>query len=183
MSGEEYNPPDDFPARVLTMQIIVFALMMGLVFFLAIVCFVLPGNLSIAQNGLPLITLIGLGFAGMVLIAREIVVRTITTGGRRTILRGVTDDSGQSSTDSSGPAANQLVALYQTRMIIGAACAEGPAFFLLIAYMTERSPWALAAAIALILAVTAHFPTRQRVVDFIERQLSLVEQERQFQSP
>ena len=65
-------------------------------------------------------------------------------------------------------------------MIVSAACLEGAAFFLLIAYMLERSPWALAAAFALILGVAAHFPTRQRVSDFIQRQMSLIEEERQF---
>jgi hypothetical protein len=171
----DFNSPNEFPLQVRTMQIIVVALTMGLVFFLAGVSVVLPGNLNLAHNGLPLITLIGLGFAGAVLVAREIVVRTITASGRRTILRG---DSGQRSTDSSGSAAQQLVALYQTRMMVGAACTEGPAFFLLIAYMLERSPWALGAALLLIIGVAAHFPTQQRVTAFVQRQLSLMEEER-----
>ena len=68
-------------------------------------------------------------------------------------------------------------------MIVSAAMFEGTAFFLIIAYMLERSPWALAAAIALILGIAADFPTQRRVSDFIERQLSIMEQERQFQSP
>ena len=47
-------------------------------------------------------------------------------------------------------------------MIVGAALFEGPAFFLLITYMLEHSPWSLLAAIVMILGVALHFPTQRR---------------------
>ena len=78
------------------------------------------------------------------------------------------------------PQGNSL-AFYQTRMIVGAALLEGPAFFLLIAYLIERSPWSLAAAIFMILGVAAHFPTEQRVAEWVEQQMSLLEEERQLE--
>jgi hypothetical protein len=62
-------------------------------------------------------------------------------------------------------------------MIAGAALFEGAAFFLLVAYLVERSPWSLAAAIVMIIGVALHFPTQQRVADWIERQTSLLQEE------
>jgi hypothetical protein len=111
---------------------------------------------------------------------RAVVVQLVTTSGRRTIARESSRAGAQ--TNVAEGAAGGLLALYQTRLIVGAACLEGAAFFVLIVYMLERSPWALCAAVAMILGVAAHFPTRQRVQEFIDRQTALLEEERQLQA-
>ncbi len=173
----EHEPPGDLPARVQAMQIIVIALTMGLVFFLAIVCFAGPAfNLGGAFGGLPVLTVMGLALAAIELVARTVVVAVMAAAARRKLLRG----EPIAGSDAAVSEAAQLVSLYQTRMIVSAACLEGGAFFLLIAYMLERSPFALVAAFGLILGVALHFPTRPRVAKFVGRQMSLIEEERQF---
>lgn len=178
----DFDQPDDLSARVRTMQIIVVALTMGPTIFLAIVSFATQAiNMGNAFGGLPLLTLIGIGLVAFELAARAIVIRTMVAKARRDILHGVPVFGNRisASADDSDPA-TQLVALYQTRMIVSAALLEGAAFFLIIAYMVEHSPWALAAAIALIVAVAVHFPTQARANEFVERQLAILEEERQL---
>jgi hypothetical protein len=171
----QYNPPDDLPLRVRTMQIIDAALVMGLLSFLLIVTVILPGK-PVALGVLPLLTLIALGFAAAMIVVRVIVVNIVTIAGRRRI--GPPDATGRPTAGARDGTTEQLLALYQTRMIVGAACLEGPAFFLLITYMTEHSPWSLAAAIVLILGIAAHFPTQQRIADFVQQQISQMEEEK-----
>jgi len=80
----------------------------------------------------------------------------------------------------------KLAPIYQTQLIIGAAMLEGAAFFATIAYMfatiaymVERNPLALATAIALLGALVARFPTSDRVNAWLDRQLGLLQEERQ----
>jgi hypothetical protein len=171
----EFNQTNSLPPSVRTMQIIVAGLTMGPVIFLAIVCFVAPAiNIGPAFGGLPMLTMIGFGIIAFQLVARAIVLRAAVSKARRDIIR-------RAPAAGDGVAA-ELMAIYQTRMIISAAILEGSGFFLIIAYMLERSPYALAAAVVLILAVAAHFPTRQRVDDFVEEQTAKLREERQFES-
>ncbi len=175
------NPQEDLSGPVRVMQIIVLAFAMGLLFFLAIVCVVRRGGMRGAFDAMPLFTLIGLGLAVMMLVARAIVLQVLTTNARRGILRGASAVGREkSSSDLPDRAAAQLVAVYQTRMIVGLALLEGPGFLLLIVHMIERSPWSLAAAILIIFGIIAHFPTRERVAEWIEQQLSLLQEERQL---
>ena len=175
------NLREHLSGPVLTMQIIVFALTMGLLFFLAIVCFLTWGSMRGSPDAMPLLTFIGLGLAATLIAIRWIVLQVMTAGARHAILRGMSD-SGRSGSSSDLPdhAAGQLLALYQTRMIVGAALLEGPAFFLLITYMLEHSPWSLLAAIVMILGVAAHFPTQDRVGGWVERQMSVLQEEQQL---
>jgi hypothetical protein len=56
---------------------------------------------------------------------------------------------------------------------------EGAAFFATIAYMLERNPLALATAIVLLGTLAARFPTSDRVNAWLDRQLGLLQEERQ----
>ena len=173
------NLQEDLSGPVRTMQIIVVALTMGLLSFLAIVCLLPSGGARGDFGVMPLLTCIGLGFAATLIVVRWIVLQIMTAGARRQILRGPSDTGrGKSSSELPDRAAGQLIAFYQTRMIVSAALLEGPAFFLLTAHMVERSPWSLAAAIVMILGVVAHFPTRERVAGWVEQQMSLLREER-----
>ena len=120
------NPPDDLPLRVRTMQIIDAALVMGLLSFLLIVTVILPGK-PVALGVLPLLTLIALGFAAAMIVVRVIVVNIVTIAGRRRI--GPPDATGRPTAGARDGTTEQLLALYQTRMIVGAACLKGPRFF------------------------------------------------------
>jgi hypothetical protein len=74
--------------------------------------------------------------------------------------------------------AGSLMAVFQGKIIVGAAMLEGGAFFAAIAYLVEGGPIALALAVVLWLGIAAHFPTLPRVIGWIERQLEWLDQER-----
>ena len=176
------NPQKGLSDPVRVMQIIVFALTMGLLFFLAVVCLAAPGGMRGALDAVPLLTSIGLGLAVIMFLTRAIVLQVMTGNARRAILRG-TPDIGPWTVFSlpSDRAAGQLVAFYQTRMIVSAAQMEGIAFFFLIAHFVERSPWSLVAAVVMIFGVASHFPTQRRVAGWVEQQMFLLQEERQLE--
>ncbi len=78
--------------------------------------------------------------------------------------------------------AGRLMCVYQIRTIVASALLEGVAFFAIIVYLLTQSMVGLLVAVALILALSLHIPTRSGVVNWVENQLHLIEQERQFRS-
>jgi hypothetical protein len=171
-----------FSESIRVMQIIVFALTTGPLFFLAIVCFLVRGDLRSAFDGMPILTLVGLVMAGSLVVVRAIVQQAFTSNARREIMRQNPGTAGgKPSAESADRVTGQLLGLYQTRMIIGSAMFEGAAFFLLVTHMIERSPWSLAVAVVLIVGVASHFPTVGRVGRWIDQQQALLEEERQLE--
>ena len=67
----------------------------------------------------------------------------------------------------------------QGRFRFGSVLLEGGAFFAVIASMLERNPIALVTAIVLLAHLVARFPTADRVNDWLDRQLGLLQEERQ----
>ena len=101
------------------------------------------GHPARAFDALPLLTCIGLGLAVTMIVVRWIVLQVVTANARRGILHGLSDAGrGKSAAEQPDHTTGQFVGFYQTRMIV-AALLEGAAFFLLVAYMVERSPWSL----------------------------------------
>jgi hypothetical protein len=173
--------------RVRVLQVIVAALVAGCVFFLVVAIFVPePGARGAGDGHPPLLTWIALAFTGADLVARIVVPTIVVRAGRGRVARGTFSlPQGRESTSQSGREefqqlgdAGLLFILYQTKMILGAAMIEGATFLMIIAYLVERQTLALAIAVALILAVAAHLPTRTGVVHWIEDQLRFVEEER-----
>jgi hypothetical protein len=74
--------------------------------------------------------------------------------------------------------AGLLYMVYQTKTIIAAALLEGAAFFNNIAYMLEGNLITLIAALLLVAAVAAMFPSATRIADWIESQLRLMREEK-----
>ncbi|MFH1269062.1 MAG: hypothetical protein ABIK89_25325 [Planctomycetota bacterium] len=174
--------------RVPTSQIIVASLVMGSFAFLVVaIVIVQRGIVEPLDEGPPLVTYIAILFAAADFIAWLIVPRVMVTRARRDIAKGTwqmpSEQGARADLDrfleQTGDAGKLLVA-FQTKTIIGSAIFEGVAFLAVIAYMLENSPLALSLAIAMIIAVAAHFPTRSGVVHWIEDQLRLIEQEQQF---
>jgi hypothetical protein len=173
--------------RVWVLQIIVAALVAGCVFFLVIVL-VSHGSAvgGAIGDGLTPLAWFALSFLALMAVTRVVVPAAIVRHGRRTIARGTFSLSRARQLPLQGDReeleqmgdAGRLFVLYQTKTIVGAALIEGVAFFMMIAYLAERQALALGIAIALILAVAAHMPTRTGVVHWIEDQLRLVEEER-----
>ena len=182
---------DEIGPQVFTIQIIVAALTAGCLIFMAIAIFLVQTGQAppVNENDMPLLTYMATAWAGMAIVARMIVPKIIESAARKRIADGTWQAaaSGQQQTQVARPAerlgdAGQLLAVLNTRTIVGGAILEGSAFFALVAYLIEKSPLALAAAVVMIIGVVLHFPTRSSATHWIEDQLAAVEQLRQFGS-
>ncbi|HUT89904.1 MAG TPA: hypothetical protein VMY37_10425 [Thermoguttaceae bacterium] len=186
---------EEIARRVRVPQIIVAALVAGLLVFLVIVLVVIQQGFAGVPETAPILTCVALAFALSAVLARLIVPNLIVAQGRRNIIQGTwqvpmsaQSQSGYGQTMQQECAqfvertgdAGRLLFVFQARTIVAAAVLEGPAFFVLITYMIGRSPLALILAVFLILGVALHFPTQSGVIHWIDDQLRLVEQERQF---
>ncbi len=197
--------PDALRPLVRTCQIIIGALITGVFFFLLITLFIthviMPpaapvggmavgaGAIPIPAPGggslpLPLITLIAVAFGIMNLAMSFVVPKLVVDQGRRkTALEG---PDAVAKSDPTGPKqlypagyTGKLAVLFQTQLIIGAALLEAAAFFAVIAYLLERSPIALLTALVLLGVMFTRFPTGDRVNNWLDQQLSLLQEERQ----
>jgi hypothetical protein len=168
-----------------TTQIIIGALTVGLLAFLVIVLVnpkppanVRQGPPKMGVASVPLFTGIAFVFAAGALTASVVVPKSVVATQRRLIAKGTGDGVSSTSAGDTG----KLAQVFSTQLIIGAALNEGAAFFALMAYMFEHNPASLYLAIVLIAGVALRFPTRDRVGQWMDTQLSLLAQERQFGS-
>jgi hypothetical protein len=186
---------DEIARRVRIPQVIVAALVAGLLTFLAIVLVLIQQGFAGAPEVATILTGVAVAMAVAAVLARLTVPPMIVARARRRIAQGTWQVPQAAQAQSAYSQASQedaarfleqtgdagrLFFVLVSKTIVAAAIVEGAAFFALIAYMLGRSPLALALAILMIAAVAAHFPTRSGVMSWIEGQLRLVEQERQF---
>jgi hypothetical protein len=170
--------PQRLDQTVRVLQIIVGALIAGVVSFAAVAIVVGSGK---PGNGNPILWLIGAGFALMMLAARSAIGPAMVNGIRRQIAKG----TWKPRTKGGGPAfpadatdADRLLSLFQTVTIVQCALPEGAAFMNLIAYIVDHQVWSLAIVAVLMLWMSSSFPTRDSVANWIGRQLELIELER-----
>ena len=173
--------------QVRVLQIIVGALVAGVVFFLMIVLIICPpANLAPGM-----LTAVAVIFAGAMLITYPVVLRIPVATACRQILAGTfrivdswkcgslgTSDLGASDRGIGLSDVQCLLSLFQRKTILGAAMIEGCAFFAVIAYFIEGGFVSLGLAGALLAGLAAHFPTLSRVTGWVDRQIELLEQER-----
>ncbi|MCC6127343.1 MAG: hypothetical protein IT426_20470 [Pirellulales bacterium] len=177
------NWRDELPGRVRAMQIIVAALVMGCVVFAVVAIVVSPLIPTDADS--KLVTYLALGVAVLAMIPRAVVPTIIVATGRKKILGNLKQNSTQRDAGTRGirfdeleeEAGRQAISLLQSKLIVSAALIEGPTFFLLVAYMLECSPIALAAAGIMALLLALHFPSFGRAAEWIEGQLRLLKEE------
>ena len=132
-------------------------------------------------------TIMAVVFVVVVLIVRLIVPGVITAVGRRKIVQGTWNlPQGRNAQtwlveliERTGDP-GKLASLFMIRTIVAGAMIEGATFFTLIAHMIEGTTLSLIVAVALIAGLLLHFPTRSRLVGWIEDQLVQIEQERQL---
>ncbi len=173
----------DLGPLVRTSQIIVGAMIFGCL-TLAVIAVVMGGQFGQAGGGpQKLITYLAIGFAVVAVLARAVVGSVVASSGCRRVAEGtwkpnVPANSSYADAFARLGDAGKLFGVYQTRLIITAALLEGPAFFLLIAYMLEGSVESLVAAGLMILGLVLQFPTVGRVEAWIDSQLKIVEQQR-----
>jgi len=173
--------------HVLTLQIVVASLLGGSVAFLAVAAVLV--HLDVVQanrEAASIMNLVLIVFLVADMMARVIVPRILVGQGRRRIAAGQWSlpqaAAGQakivSFLERAGDA-GQLLFVYQAKTIVAAALLEGLAFFGIIVYLITRSPLGIVVAIAMILGLALHVPTRSGVVHWIEDQLELIDQDRQ----
>jgi hypothetical protein len=159
-----------------TMRIIVLALAMGVLAFLVVAVVIRQQRTDQPVPDPPIITLTALGYAGLQLILQAVIPGLVANRLRRQIAAGTwpRPEVGPAPADDTG----RLCALYQTRLLIGAALAEGAAFFLLIAYLLEGQLVSLAGAAVMLALVLVRFPTRPGLEGWLSDQQEQLRQER-----
>ena len=165
--------------RVRSMQIIVIAMLIGAALALIILAFMRGQRAVLPGDAVPFLTYFGLGFAVFTAVLSFVLPGVIIAGARSKIAKGTFGDSRVVVLpDDSG----KLLMVYTSALIVGAAFLEGPTFYFAIAYYLEGQILSLIGAGLLLGALAIRFPTAARVTAWIDRQLGLLEQERQGNS-
>jgi len=170
---------DPIARQVRHPQIIVGGLVAGPLVFLAIVVVLVQQGFPAVAGIAPILTYVAVAHVVMAVLARVIVPNLIVARARRRIIQGTFAQLFARLFEQTGDA-GRLFFVFCVRTIVGAAILESAAFMALITYLIEGAPVALILAVAMIIAVAAHFPTRAGVLHWIEDQLRLIEQEQQF---
>jgi hypothetical protein len=169
---------DQLKGVVLTMQIIVGALALGIVNFLLVIVFAIKPQAQQNPIGQSLMTYLAVAGAVLAVLASIFIPFLLAAPMRKSALDASAGSKATGSKDETniGP----LAQMYQTQLIVRCALIEGAAFFSLVAYMLEGQTTALATAGVLLLILLAHFPTRSRLEAWIESELVVSEQMRQL---
>lgn len=151
-------------------QIIVGAILLGMMCFLVVVVFLVPQPQVIPQP--PMLSYVGLGLAVAALPAAFVIPRII----RATAFNALTQQQPDDGAD-----ANALFGSYMTSTIVNGAILEGPVFMNTIAYMQERQPFSLLVAGGLIILVMTLTPKLSRAEGWLNEQLQRLNDERSRQ--
>jgi len=164
----DYQPqgPATPQAAVRVLQIIVFALVVGVLFFLGFALF----TNKFAIGGAPdFLCYFGIGFALIVFVAHLVAPGVM----QRTGLRGVTKSK------LEGKNADQKFMLLfphrQTATIIACALLEGAAFFNVFAYMRFEYLWSLVTVLVLVVFLVFRMPTLNSAQDWAEQRAQEIE--------
>jgi hypothetical protein len=170
-----FLPEALFP-RIKVMQIIAAALMMGLAVFIAIVA-VQAQNLPPPPGRAPIVTYVALGVLAMMVGVSFVIPAAMSRGPLQAALRQAAQRPAGEIQDASFLA--QLLNVRQGMMIFGLAPLEGAGFLSAIAYMLEREPMALSAALGALLLMATRFPTFGSVAAWLGQQVEAVADLRQ----
>ena len=172
---------DRLAAPTRQLQVIVFAMTVGCVIFMAIAV-ALHGGMMAGAPEMPIISYLALAMCASVALARAVIVPTITSRGCDAIARGQCRSTASPSDTGAAPSDDLMLLgrFYTTTTIVGAALFEGGTFFLLVSYLVEGQMVSLIAAMAMTVAIAMHFPTRSRVAAWIESKSERIDQQRQF---
>ena len=147
--------------KLRVVQILTVALAMGPIMFGVVVLFLPPTGMAAPVHGMPLLTIAGIAFGVMLQVVRYFATAIVTNSELRRL----------AATARSEADLDALLDLHRRLMIVRAAMFEGAAFFLIIAYMLERTPLALAGAVFMIVGILAGFPSEARVAAWLEEKL------------
>ncbi len=160
------------PAAVV-MQLILFGLLSGSLFFAAVVVFLAKSQDPVAAGAAHPVTTLGL-IAGIAALVAQPILTTIIRdrAQKQAAALPIDDDAFVAKPAGPGAPREQLGALvggYQVALIVSAAVLEGAVFLNLIAYLLEQFPWSLAMAGLLWVAMATKFPTAGRVASWVEQ--------------
>jgi hypothetical protein len=191
----DINESPEIQRIVRASQVIVVAMVVGVVSFLAISVFMVPAAVTapvdqtvapvpaLDRSQVPLLTYLALAMGSVALVMSFVVPNIFVNHARKQISTGKWLPSAayalahlaQSKTDQD---AVMLAAIYQTQCIIGSAILEGAAFFASIAYMMERNHIALGVAGIMVGFLLSRFPLKDRVITWVEHQQERLRDER-----
>ncbi len=147
-----------------TSQIIVVALLTGIMIFLGIAIFKVSENPPILA-GPPIVTYVCFGFLFLETIAWLIVPGVV---GKELVRRIAQNQFPPTKSGEQFSDLHSLALAHQTVTIIAAALVEGGAFFTIIAFLIEGQNTALIATGYTILLLLLTFPTRVKLRSWIE---------------
>ena len=172
-----------------TLQIIVGAMILGVIALLAIALTIGPqiappaGHVDGQPPRTPVISYGAVACGAVLLVASLVVPQVVAGAGRRKIAAG-TWQPGQGGPmfsdeffERTGDA-GRLYGVLLVSTIIGAAILEGGGLLAGVAYLVEGQLLALGVAVVLLFALVLRFPTRARVEQWIDEKLELVQQDR-----
>jgi hypothetical protein len=169
--------------RLRVIQIIVGALIAGVLVFTGFVLVRGPDNQAPIPNGqAPILSYAAFGVFAAALLIWAIVPNGLAGREVAKIATGTwTAPTGQTiSPDAFGTDLAKLFAVLQTKTIIAGALLEGPAFMADGAYMIERQLPTLGVVACAVLLMLITFPTRKRVQQWLEKQQKYIDESRQF---
>lgn len=171
--------PENVYGVTRTLQIIVAALVNGVVIF-GVIVLIIGGEPD--ENKSPLLTYIAVGYAICSLAGAAVIPRFIGTQRLRSVAHG---EERPSAADTVSPPAEiedlgSLLGVYQTRTIIRCAILEGAAFLCLVSYLIEHQLITVLAAAVLLAAILISFPTLNGTQRWLANQQKEAKFARQF---
>jgi hypothetical protein len=156
-------------------RIIIGAMMMGIVSFLAVVIFVTQQR-EPNQDSQSLVSYMAVGGLALALVTWFLIPDLVVKGLVGQIAAGTWKPPKNAETEERAPLtdyptdASKLLLVNQTRAIIATALLEGAAFFGLVAYLVEGQLFVLAVPGVVLALLALTFPARERVVQWAEVQ-------------
>lgn len=153
--------------RVMTMRIIVIALLNGILVFVGIAVYTRTTGQMAPPPDVPMLSYIAFIAAAPMLLAALLVPRLIESAAIGKMTKG-----------SATVSVDQLLPVYQQRLIVRSALFEGPAFFALVAFMIEGQ-WAMLAIVGVMaVGIATGFPSVSGVQTWLEDRRERVAAER-----
>ena len=167
--------------RVRTVQIIVGAMLAGILIFLciALILVQLRGRGLSPLEGMPVISYAAVGFLAVELVAWRIVPAHLADNQVAKIARGTwTPGPGTAATAFPTDTA-RLLAVFQTESVIANALLEAGGFLGCVAYLFEGQLFALAGVVVAVWVMLTTFPTRDKVAQWLDKQQARIREIRQ----
>jgi hypothetical protein len=171
-------PPSLVP-RIKVMQIIAAALMMGLAVFVVIANFITANNPPPPPGQVPVVTYLGLFMLASLIPVGLILPVLATRGPLENVIRTAAAAPATADTAEEAPFWGQLLAIRQTALILALAPLEGAGFFNVVAFIIDRSPLALGAALGALVVMAMRFPTFASVAAWLHQQTEAIAERRQ----